>query len=159
MGPHPTDPRPSNSHRAPAPVPADVGIVAALPIELGYFIDHLKRVRKYLTPSGTIIEGESAERVVAAIVSGIGQASARRGTETLIAGHRPNLIISAGFAGALAPGLSRNQVVIPNSVIDAEGSRFAVKLPGGLQLEASIARGSIVTVDHLVMTAREQARI
>ena len=43
---------------APAPVPADVGIVAAMSMEVGYLVDGLKRVRKYHAAAMPVIEGE-----------------------------------------------------------------------------------------------------
>ena len=88
---------------APAPVPADVGIVMALPIEVGYLCDSLKRVRKYTAQTHSIIEGELAGKIVAVVLSGPGKAAARRGAEVLIAGHRPRWLLSAGFAGASIP--------------------------------------------------------
>src|SRR4051812_4992396 len=91
------------SRLAPAPVAADVGIVMALPIEAGYLCDSLEKVRKYTARKHTIIEGEVGDKIVAIIVSGAGRAAAYRAAETLIAGHRPSWLVSAGFAGALDP--------------------------------------------------------
>ena len=88
---------------APAPVPADVGVVAALAIEIGDLVDGLKNVRKYQSASIPVIEGEHGGKIVAVAVSGPGRAAARRATEVLFSGHRPRLIISAGFAGGFEP--------------------------------------------------------
>src|SRR2546423_12744693 len=88
---------------APAPLPADVGVVAALPVEVGFLIDRLSKVRKYSGPDFSVIEGECAGKVVAVVVAGLGRDSARRGTEFLLLGHRPRWVVSAGFAGALDP--------------------------------------------------------
>ena len=44
-------------HVAPAPIPADVGIVAAMPIEVGFLLDRLGKIRKYVGPRYTIHEG------------------------------------------------------------------------------------------------------
>ena len=84
---------------APAPVPADVGIVAALPIEVSDVIDGLKKVRKYQSATVPVIEGEYGGTVVAVATGGPGRRSARHAAEVLISGHRPRWIISAGFAG------------------------------------------------------------
>ncbi len=109
---------------APAPVPADVGIVAALSMEVGVLIDGLKRIRKYQTASLPIIEGEHNGKIVAIAIAGPGRTAARRATELLIAGHRPSWIISAGFAGALHPALNRNDLALPEEIIDLEGGRI-----------------------------------
>ncbi len=85
---------------APAPVAADVGIVAALPLEVGDVIDNLRRVRKYQAASLSVVEGEHQGKIVAVAIGGAGRLAARRATELLVDGHRPSWIISAGFAGA-----------------------------------------------------------
>src|SRR5690242_13414828 len=98
---------------APAPMPADVGIIMALPIEAGYLIDSMTNVRKYAARPHTIVEGELAGKLVTLVLSGPGTAAARRGAELLLAGHRPRWMISAGFAGALDPALARNDLILP----------------------------------------------
>ena len=151
-----------NSERlplAPAPVPADVGIVMALAIEAGYFCDSLKRVRKYTAWSHTIIEGELGGKIVALILTGPGKAAARHGTEVLLAGHRPRWIISAGFAGGLDPDLSRTDLVIPAEVMDLEGNRLGIdspiqELPGVQRLQ-----GRLLTVDRLIARPAEKAEL
>ena len=86
------DPEASGSR----PAPADVGVVMAMPIEAGYLLDKLERVRRYNARSLTVTEGEIEGRVVAVIVSGVGLASARRAPNICLAGHRPR-----------SPGLGR----------------------------------------------------
>ena len=111
---------------APAPLPADVGIVAALPIEVGFLTDRLQNVRKYAGAGHSIIEGECAGKLVALIVAGAGRESARRGTELLLAGHQPRWVLSVGFGGALNPSYSRNQIVLATEVLDKHGKCFAI---------------------------------
>ena len=65
-----------------------------------------------------VIEGEHDGKIVAVAIGGLGRAAARRAAGLLIAGHRPRWIISAGFAGALNPALNRNDLVLPEEVID-----------------------------------------
>ncbi len=90
---------PGRGHVAPPPEPADVGIVAALSIEVAPLIAKLRDVRKYSSERQTVIEGYAGKRLVALIVSGAGLRHARRATELLLEGHRPRWIVSAGFAG------------------------------------------------------------
>ena len=111
---------------APAPIAADVGIVAAMAIEVGFLTDRLTQVRKYAGPGHSVIEGEAGGRLVALIVGGMGRESARRATELLLLGHRPRWVVSAGFAGALDPALKRNDAVITVEIVDPEGERYAV---------------------------------
>ncbi len=144
---------------APAPVPADVGIVAALPLEVGDLIDSLKRVRKYQTASLSVIEGEHRGKIVAIAVGGAGRPAARRAAELLVAGHRPSWIISAGFAGALNPTLDRNDLVLPGEVIDPEGRRFAVCPPESLVAGVPHHQGRLLTVDRIILDSTEKAEL
>ena len=93
----------------------------ALPIEAGYLFDSLTQGPQVLRTKHTIIEGELAGKLVAVVLSGPGKAAARRGAELLLAGHRPRWLISAGFAGGLDPALARNDLVLPDEVIDLGG--------------------------------------
>jgi adenosylhomocysteine nucleosidase len=148
---------PDSQPLAPAPVPADVGIVMALAIEAGYLCDSLKRVRKYTAKTHSIIEGELAGKIVAVVVSGAGKAAARHGTEVLIAGHHPRWIISVGVAGALDPALARNDLVIPHQVIDLDGNLVEIEaeMPDLRGVKRTIGR--LLTFDRLVARATEKA--
>lgn len=143
--------------RAPAPVPADVGVVMALPIEAGYFLDRLTKVRKYRAHKYTIVEGELAGRLIVVLLSGPGVSAAREGTEILLAGHRPRCLISAGFAGALDRSLARNHLVLPHEVVDLNGQHIAIdaKLPPIPGVERSTGR--LMTVDRVIVQAAEKA--
>jgi adenosylhomocysteine nucleosidase len=144
---------------APAPVPADVGIVAALAIETADLIDGLTSVRKYQSASIPVIEGEHGGKIVAVAVSGPGRQAARRATEILISGHRPRTLISAGFAGALNPSLARNDLVLPDEIIDREGGRHRVELPDALTTKVAHAKGTLLTVDRVVLKAAQKAEL
>jgi adenosylhomocysteine nucleosidase len=128
-----------------------VGIVAALGIEVGDLLDRLQRIRKYHSASISMIEGEHAGRIVVVAVGGVGRAAARRATELLLAGHQPRWLLSAGFAGALEPQLARNDLVLANEIIDAEGHTFPVKIPDSLCNRPGHLQGRLLTVDRIVL--------
>ena len=136
---------------APAPVPADVGIVAAMPMEVGDLINGLKKVWKYQSVAVPVIEGEYAGKIIAVAVAGMGQAAARRAADVLIAGHRPRWLISAGFAGALNPAYSRNDLIVAHEVIDREGRSYLVDPPPSLGASVQHAKGRLITVDQVVL--------
>ena len=161
------DDHPSNSGigagpPAPPPVAVDVGIVAALGLEIGFLLDQLSAVRKYTGPRHSVIEGECAGKLVAVVVTGMGREAARQGAELLLDGHRPRWLLSAGFAGALDPALPRLAVVMPNEVIDPEGHRYAIDVAvpapegGG---RPTIRTGRLLTVDRIIATAVEKAEL
>lgn len=149
---------PAGAPTAPAPAPADVGLVAALPMEVAPLIGQFARVRKYQGPRHKVIEGEIGGKVVALIIAGPGGPAARRATELLLAGHRPRWIVSAGFGGALDPALKRNAIVLPREVVDEAGGRFAidVAVPEGSE---GFGTGRLVTVDRVILTAVEKAAL
>jgi adenosylhomocysteine nucleosidase len=144
---------------APAPVPADVGIVAALPLEVGYLVDSLRRVRKYHAAAMPVIEGELGGRIVAIAIGGMGRAAAGRAAGVLLDGHRPSWMISAGFAGALSPAVNRNDLALPAEVIDPEGQRFAVARPEAMGNGVQHLAGPLLTVDRLILGAAEKSAL
>ncbi len=144
---------------APAPATADVGIVMAMPIEAGYLIDSLTHVRRYAASASTVVEGELAGKLVTVIASGVGKAAAHRGAELLSAGHRPRMLISAGFAGALDPGLARNSLILPHEVCDQEGELIRIPLESAIPPGFESTRGRLLTVDRVVSRAAEKAEL
>jgi len=143
---------------APAPSPADVGIVAALPMEVEALVGTFRNVRKFRGPRHRIIEGECGGKVVALIIAGMGRAAATRGTNLLLAGHRPRWVVSAGFAGALDPDLKRNDVVLPTEVLGEGGRTYTIDVtvsPG----DEGTRPGRLVTVDRIIRTAAEKAEL
>ena len=146
---------------APAPVPADVGIVAALAIETADLVDGLKDVRKYQSASIPVIEGEHGGKIVAVALERA--RPGRRPDEAtdllLLSGHRPRLIIAAGFAGALDPSLTRNDLVLPDEIIDREGFRHQVEKPPALGAGIRHGRGRLLTVDKVVLLASQKAEL
>jgi len=144
---------------APPPVPADVGIVAALPIEVGDLVDGLKKVWKYKSVAVPVIEGEYAGKIVVVSIAGMGRAAARRAADVLIAGHRPRWVISAGFAGALNPAYARNDLVLAREVIDRDGGCYTVEQPPGLAANVKYSTGRLLTVDQLVLRAAEKGEL
>ena len=133
---------PGPQRLAPGPERADVGVVMAMPIEAGPLLDRLQRVRRYNARSLTVTEGELEGRVVAVIVSGVGRASIRRGAERLIAGHRPRVLISAGFAGTLDATYVRNDLVAPRTVIDGSGGSIEIDESLVATLPAAVKPGA-----------------
>ena len=148
---------------APAPLYADVGIVAAMSIEVGFLTDRLTKVRKYAGPGHTVIEGETGGKLVAVLVGGMGRVAAGRAAGLLLDGHRPRWIVSAGFAGALDPALKRNDAVLPFEVIDPDGLRYSVGVSVPAEEPGATGRGlksgRLLTVDAIVRTAAEKAEL
>jgi adenosylhomocysteine nucleosidase len=66
----------------------------------------------------------------------------------------PDLVVSAGACGALAPELALGALVVPEHVVTGAGARFAASPLGGID-----ARGALVTVDGVVTSAADKSRL
>jgi adenosylhomocysteine nucleosidase len=75
---------------------------------------------------------------IVVVCGGIGAAAARRAAEALIAVFRPGLIYSAGFAGALDPGLKVGDLMHPQRVVNA-GDASSTTLEDGSGVLVSFA--------------------
>jgi len=135
---------------------ADVGIVFALPIEAGRFADRVHDVRRIEAAGLVLCQGLLHDRVVAWVVGGVGVERATRACRLLLDGHRPCVVISAGFAGALAADIERGTVVAPQVAVRAGADAVVLarleSLVGGRRL-------TIATVDRIASTVDEKRRL
>jgi adenosylhomocysteine nucleosidase len=63
--------------------------------------------------------------------------------------YRPKLVLSAGFSGALRPGLRVGDLVLATEVLDLEGNRWPATWPGELppgEWRPPLTRGRLLTV-------------
>lgn len=129
--------------------PDTVAIVFAVAVEADAFT-RLVNGHVETRASGLVVhEGEVAGVRVAWCVGGVGAGAAARAARLLVAGHRPRLLVSAGFAGGLDAALARGTVVRPTvSVADGAGDPLALTAAGGPLSEPL----TIVTVADVVVT-------
>jgi adenosylhomocysteine nucleosidase len=132
----------------------DVGIVFALAIEADAFgrcvADHVE-----LRAAGLVFhEGTTGGRRVAWCVGGVGADAAARAARLLVDGHRPGLLVSAGFAGGLDPALARGTLVRPTHAVDEAGNAPLPLMAAG----AAPAAGpvTICTVRRIVRSPAEK---
>jgi len=79
---------------------------------------------------------------VTALCAGIGPEAARRAAEAVIAHAKPQLVISAGFAGALESGIRVGTVIRPASVVESgSGRRFTITDGSGILVSSPEAVG------------------
>lgn len=140
------------------------GIVFALPIEADAFA---RCVRDNVTIEAAGLafhEGRIDGRSIAWCVGGAGAAAAAQATRLLIAGHRPRIVVTAGFTGGLDPALSRGTVVMPTRALCQSGRSplelFTPTEPSGTSASSpAVSMGTtIVTVtDVVTSTAAKRA--
>jgi adenosylhomocysteine nucleosidase len=127
------------------------GIIFAVPVESDAFERLASDRSEILTEGLAFREGSVGGRRVAWCVAGVGGPRAERAARLLVAGHRPEVLISAGFAGGLTPALPRGGLVCPAAV------RGPASAEGGLRLAGSDDAGPLlVTVDRIVRTPAEK---
>lgn len=138
------------------PRPCHVGFVFALGIESGCLEDLLQGSVTVRGHEFAIREGGLRGRRVALILAGPGQDNARRATEMLIDGHRPSRVISAGFAGGLSQKLKRNDILIADRLLNADGGELPVELPADTPTQPGIHCGPLLTVDRVIRLPSER---
>ena len=139
---------------------ADIGIVSALPIELGAFLERCQRVNRYKGADGFVFRGGRYDHVRIAIVeAGIGFLRARKATQALIDGHSPDWLLSCGFSGALLPQMKTGNVVMANEIVDQHGNDLALHLNAASDEPNGLFVGRILTADAMVRTVAEKQQL
>ena len=150
---------PEDEEPAPPQRPCDVAVLFALGIEAGGMEDLLQGAIGIRGYGFAVRQGGLKGRHVVVVRSGAGHQAARHATEAILAGHRPQWVISAGFAGGLRPQPARHDLVMADSLIDAEGHRLVIDLkvdPGALEQTPRVHVGPLVTVDRVVRLPEEK---
>ncbi len=139
--------------------PCEVGVVFAMGIESAGLEDLMEGLITLRGNQFLVRHGGLKGRHVVLAISGIGAAAAGRATEAVWAGHHPRWIISAGFSGALEPGLERNQILVAESVGDTAGHRTDVDLQSGpiaWKETPGVRIGKFLTVDRVIRRPEEK---
>ena len=142
--------------------PCDVGVVFALGIEAGGLEDLLQKAVTIRGHGFVARRGRLRGRNVVVIRSGAGRQAAARATEALIDGHRPQWIISAGFAGGLCTELARNDILMADAIVDHRGDRLSIDLrvdPESLRRTRGVHVGPLLTGDHVVRLPSEKREL
>lgn len=129
---------------------ADIGLVCALPIELGAFFDRCDKVRKYSGDDFTFRGGRYDKIRVAAAYSGMGFARARRATHALIDAHSPPWVVSCGFSGALVPEVGLGHAVMANAICDQHGNELSIDLNLPSNPKGGVHVGRMLTSDEII---------
>lgn len=135
---------------------ADIGLVCALPIELGEFFGRCLRTKTYTGGKFRFRGGFYDNIKVVIVESGMGQERARRATSALLDAHSPRWIISAGFCGALIPEIKIGHIVVANQVCTAEGDKLTVNVGMASDLDRGLHVGKTLTVARMVRSTDEK---
>jgi adenosylhomocysteine nucleosidase len=92
-----------------------------------------------------------------AVCGGIGAESARRAAEAVIAKYSPDLLISAGVAGALVPDLKVGATIFPATVIDSQdASRHETVIQHAHVGNTAVGRTILITYPEVATVAQKQ---
>jgi adenosylhomocysteine nucleosidase len=125
-----------------------LAVVAALEREIGPLVAGWRVVRR--SSDGREFKFFESEAAVV-VCGGIGPAAARRACEAVCASYGPEMVISAGFAGALNADLHAGDVVVPARVIDA-GDGSSVETGTGSRGLVSVAETATVERKRVLAT-------
>jgi len=101
-----------------------IGIIAALPREVFGLIARMDIIGEETTEGRSVLWGRLNRKDIVVMIGGVGMKNARAAVRNLIRRHRPELILSAGFAGGLDPALALGDAVVPSRIIDERGGRI-----------------------------------
>ena len=139
--------------------PCDVAVVFALAVESGGLVDLLGDVIDIRGHGFVARCGKLEGRNVVVGESGPGGEAAARATAAILRGHRPQWVVSAGFAGGLDPRLARGDILMADHVADLAGDQLAI----GFDIPAEeVARtpglhvGRLLTVDQIIRQPQEK---
>lgn len=116
-----------------------VAIISAMEREISPL---LKTWKRGTIRDGSRVHGVWRSDVATYIASGIGGELALLATRALVAGERPDILISAGFAGALTRNLTVGETITPGTVIDSQtDERFPTQGGTGVLVSAAAIVG------------------
>jgi len=135
----------------------DVGIIIATATERLGFDDHLAD-RTTIRGEFTFARGVLGQRSVVIATSGIGRKRARKACEALVAGHRPQRVLSVGFAGGLCPSLERGDFVNVERIVSQSDDEIELnsETPDVAPRSGRLHTGLILTADKIIAAPEEK---
>src|SRR5215510_552165 len=114
---------------------SSIAIVAALERELAPLVRDWRSV--LFTHNGRDFRAYEHESLVA-VAGGIGRRAAEIAARAIVAQYKPQMLISAGLAGALLHSLRVGSIVTPNVIVDAAtGTEYRCEVGGGVLVTAN----------------------
>ena len=92
-----------------------IGIIAAMPEELAYLVQHLDNAQEQVVLGNTYHTGTIASHKVVLVESGIGKVMSAMSV-AILADHSSGCLINTGSAGAVAEGIAVGDVVIADKL-------------------------------------------
>jgi adenosylhomocysteine nucleosidase len=91
------------------------------------------------------------------VCSGLGSEAGRRAAEAIIVRYSPEIIVSAGIAGALVPELKVGETIFPATVIDAQdSSRHETAIKASAVSNTALGRTVLASSPQIAGTKQKQ---
>ncbi len=130
-----------------------IAITFALPAESAAFIKALRDKQREPCGEFEIVHGKIDNRSVEIFHTGVGEKICRHRMATLLQNRRFELLISAGFAGALDRELKVGDVVIAKNLSTTKIS------DASLLADLVVTLRDIITAKHVIDSAEERLRL
>lgn len=151
-----------------------IGLVAALPQEIRPLLARFSNSRREMLGRFTLYRLTTAPAEILLVETGMGPKNAAEASRLLVDAASPSLLVSFGFAGALAPQFRPGDVVLANRILfhrdrlfsqqpgltEALAAKVAVILESEAALTAgSIYRGTFITTEQTLSKKEMAARM
>lgn len=138
---------------------ADIGIVAALSMEVSPFVGRCLPVQSYVGDRFHVQGVLLHDIRIAVVESGAGANLAARATNTLIDGHSPKWVVSIGFSGALQSHLKVGDLVVANAIVDQQGKGLSVPVQMQSAPQDRLFVGKFLNTDQIVRRAEDKRQL
>jgi adenosylhomocysteine nucleosidase len=95
-------------------------------------------------------------RTLTVLITGVGFDRARSAIEWLLVDQGPDLVVAAGFAGALDPGLAVGDVIVGSEVVETDGEHWRTVLPAEL---GDRECGRVLTARQMITSPATKRRL
>ncbi|MCE9547090.1 MAG: hypothetical protein K8T25_16570 [Planctomycetia bacterium] len=123
-----------------------LAVIVSTPQEAGGLVDRLDGMLTTEAGRLRVHEGGLSGRRVAVVVAGDAPETVADATEAILAGHRPQWVVVAGFATALLPQLTQGDAVLANSLVRDDGTTQSLDLPSGLLVDKGWHVGRVASI-------------
>jgi len=159
MAEQPVDPSTDTLEPSRNAAEADIGIVAALGMEVAPFVGRCLPVQSYVGNRFQVHGLLLHDIRIAVVESGAGANLAARATQTLCDGHAPQWVLSVGFSGALQPHLKLGDLVVANAIVNREGKGLSVPVQMQSSPQDGLYVGKFLNSDQIVRTVSDKKQL
>jgi adenosylhomocysteine nucleosidase len=138
---------------------ADIGLVCALSLETAEFLRRCERVRTYTGGDFRFRGGRYGSLKVVTVEAGAGRQRARRAAQALLDAHRPQWLISCGFAGALQPALQVGQIVVARRLVCPDRAEVTIDVGMQTDLARGLHVGTVLTTDDIIRQVAQKLEL